>query len=100
MELPEAWPCASIRALPILHLVEQRQRLFDIVEPLQERIAPPGFDLEAISISTGGMNGSRQQVDDGLVIIARALFGFVRSEERRVGKECVSTCRSRWSPYH
>src|SRR3546814_3017867 len=26
--------------------------------------------------------------------------GLARSEERRVGKECVSTCRSRWSPYH
>src|SRR3546814_1309336 len=26
--------------------------------------------------------------------------GRHRSEERRVGKECVSTCRSRWSPYH
>src|SRR3546814_18918430 len=26
--------------------------------------------------------------------------GWKRSEERRVGKECVSTCRSRWSPYH
>src|SRR3546814_14879268 len=26
--------------------------------------------------------------------------GAARSEERRVGKECVSTCRSRWSPYH
>src|SRR3546814_9654414 len=25
---------------------------------------------------------------------------FARSAERRVGKECVSTCRSRWSPYH
>src|SRR3546814_9514064 len=25
---------------------------------------------------------------------------IVRSEERRVGKECVRTCRSRWSPYH
>src|SRR3546814_3322635 len=25
---------------------------------------------------------------------------LTRSEERRVGKECVSTCRSRWSPYH
>src|SRR3546814_15748248 len=25
---------------------------------------------------------------------------YFRSEERRVGKECVSTCRSRWSPYH
>src|SRR3546814_13639859 len=30
------------------------------------------------------------------------VFGLrpMRSEERRVGKECVSTCRSRWSPYH
>src|SRR3546814_17040717 len=26
--------------------------------------------------------------------------GKLRSEERRVGKECVRTCRSRWSPYH
>ena len=26
--------------------------------------------------------------------------GAYRSEERRVGKECVTTCRSRWSPYH
>src|SRR3546814_18543116 len=25
---------------------------------------------------------------------------YPRSEERRVGEECVSTCRSRWSPYH
>src|SRR3546814_4669963 len=30
---------------------------------------------------------------------AEKCFGQ-RSEERRVGKECVSTCRSRWSPYH
>src|SRR3546814_5992881 len=28
------------------------------------------------------------------------VYGTRRSEERRVGKECVSTCRSRWSPYH
>src|SRR3546814_3854333 len=34
-----------------------------------------------------------QRPDDGLGKIGRA-------EERRVGKECVSTCRSRWSPYH
>src|SRR3546814_16623278 len=27
-------------------------------------------------------------------------FNASRSDERRVGKECVSTCRSRWSPYH
>src|SRR3546814_10906341 len=30
----------------------------------------------------------------------RLLWFFERSEERRVGKECVSTGRSRWSPYH
>src|SRR3546814_5576782 len=30
----------------------------------------------------------------------RSSLGAQRSEERRVGKECVSTCRSRWSPYH
>src|SRR3546814_4567404 len=30
----------------------------------------------------------------------KALTKTERSEERRVGKECVSTCRSRWSPYH
>src|SRR3546814_14724867 len=28
------------------------------------------------------------------------LVPILRTEERRVGKECVSTCRSRWSPYH
>src|SRR3546814_12941498 len=32
--------------------------------------------------------------------IRAALQTSDRSEERRVGKECVSTCRSRWSPYH
>src|SRR3546814_17560637 len=31
---------------------------------------------------------------------AAPTLGERRSEERRVGKECVSTCRSRWSPYH
>src|SRR3546814_13708389 len=38
----------------------------------------------------------------GLLIIVwmQRLLRWVRSEERRVGKECVSTCRSRWLPYH
>src|SRR3546814_18766531 len=34
----------------------------------------------------------------GMVVGGAAIY--CRSEERRVGKECVSTCRSRWSPYH
>src|SRR3546814_3330701 len=35
-----------------------------------------------------------------LLLLAPPLAQVARSEERRVGKECVSTCRSRWSPYH
>ena len=31
---------------------------------------------------------------------AEQVHGMMRSEERRVGKECTSWCRSRWSPYH
>ena len=34
------------------------------------------------------------------LVMAQILAGIQRSEERRVGKECASMCRSRWSPYH
>src|SRR3546814_12316476 len=36
----------------------------------------------------------------GVILIAEGALSRKRSEERRVGKECVSTCRSRWSPCH
>src|SRR3546814_14663121 len=36
----------------------------------------------------------------GLAMLAAAFIGLTSSEERRGGKECVSTCRSRWSPDH
>ena len=40
-------------------------------------------------------------LDAGVVATVRsAREEFVRSEERRVGKECLRLCRSRWSPYH
>src|SRR3546814_2315511 len=39
-------------------------------------------------------------VEQSHVVAHGCLTLAVRSEERRVGKECVSTCRSRWSPYH
>src|SRR3546814_13923495 len=48
-----------------------------------------------------------QEVNDGLahgryffMDVARDGIALYRSEERRVGKECVSTCRSGWSPFH
>ena len=44
-----------------------------------------GDDLQAVIVT----------LDPGETVIAEE-----RSEERRVGKECPSKCRSRWSPYH
>ena len=38
--------------------------------------------------------------DNGLPTERRVQQHFGGSEERRVGKECTATCRSRWSPYH
>src|SRR3546814_6897754 len=51
-----------------------------------------------------GIADEREQLTRGIARMdGRVGHGrrrIVRSEERRVGKECVSTCRSRWSPYH
>src|SRR3546814_19319727 len=46
-----------------------------------------------IEISRSALLASVERLD-------RELDDVERSEERRVGTECVSTCRSRWSPYH
>src|SRR3546814_1389775 len=48
----------------------------------------------AVGIMVGAMDLS------GVGIKFSEFILDLRSEERRVGKECVSTCRSRWSPYH
>src|SRR3546814_12136763 len=49
------------------------------------RMSKPLLDMDKASIRLLSANGPSMRP---------------RSEERRVGKECVSTCRSRWSPYH
>src|SRR3546814_13838072 len=43
--------------------------------------------------------GHRQRADQIDLLLEAVDPHGIRSEERRVGKECVSTCRSRWSPY-
>src|SRR3546814_20152308 len=60
------------------------RKLDRIGESLQPHLLPPfGRDLEVLDAPTHFFTGQD-----------------ARSEERRVGKECVSTCRSRWSTYH
>src|SRR3546814_18550862 len=51
------------------------------------------FFVALLSNAVGGLD----KITETLDMIG---FNLGRSEERRVGKECVSTCRSRWSPYH
>src|SRR3546814_11562249 len=50
---------------------------------------------EALAIVPRACNGSRSSVPS-----SNPPKSALRSEERRVGRECVGTCRSRWSPYH
>ena len=56
------------------------------------------FADEAVCI--GPAKSNRSYLDIPSVISAAEITNVSRSEERRVGKECTSWCRSRWSPYH
>src|SRR3546814_14010502 len=47
-----------------------------------------------------GIDGQDQIIGQREARIDADISGLRGSEERRVGKECVSTCRYRWSPYH
>src|SRR3546814_18015612 len=62
------------------------------------------FALAAMAMMSVGLYGliEADVIDLAalLTMILLAASAMARSEERRVGKECVGTCRSRWSPYH
>src|SRR3546814_12430272 len=63
-------------------------RVADALVPLLHEAGP----VRREGAEQGDQVGRADQVD--------AAGEGIRSEERRVGKECVSTCRSRWSQYH
>src|SRR3546814_10953662 len=82
-----------------------------------DRLAELGAQIEAVANGVAGAADVQLEQTTGLPLMtvtpdraALARYGLsvaavqaavsIRSEERRVGKECVSTCRSRWSPYH
>src|SRR3546814_15645247 len=58
--------------------------------------AKPGYH----PITTGSVQEVIDEAKPAAAAAKPADADEARSEERRVGKECVSTCRSRWSPYH
>src|SRR3546814_15385330 len=61
------------------------------VGPPRARQRPAGFAAASVTSCDGNKSSATTIAPAGTT---------ARSEERRVGKECVSTCRSRWSPYH
>src|SRR3546814_981850 len=75
-----------------------------LVTGVQTCALPIWMPVKPLAIALDAVN----RLDDVLELEADAgedrppaeLLVIARSEERRVGKECVSTCRSRWSPYH
>src|SRR3546814_6110388 len=63
-------------------------------------VAGHAVEIAALDADEAGRPGAVGRLDAVLVADPRHAGLQRRSEERRVGKECVSTCRSRWSPYH
>src|SRR3546814_12468400 len=67
----------------------------------QGNLAVGGLGVSGADGSQVSVNiPSAGRIPGGATVERAVATGFDRSEERRVGKECVSTCRSRWSPYH
>src|SRR3546814_7018789 len=60
-------------------------------EPAHEKHLTPRLIAQRIMYCDDGSRADVDFIDDGLKM---------RSEERRVGRECVSPCRTRWSTYH
>src|SRR3546814_3432036 len=73
----------------------------DVCSSDLKRLATVAIDRRARRCGRGLEIGRRPvQACRRLFSLAEHSATRSRSEERRVGKECVSTCRSRWSPYH
>src|SRR3546814_13450616 len=87
-----------LAAIDIIHAqgrIEAREGRSGELRAAVERVLRRVLDTLAAGIAAG------EAIDVGIFdIVSREYRIAIRSEERRVGKECVSTCRSRGSPDH
>ena len=68
--------------------------------PEWQYVAPNGIVTRGDTVYIATADGIKLTWDDGRTWLVITDSAGARSEERRVGKECTMTCRSRWSPYH
>src|SRR3546814_4503008 len=86
-------------ALPISIVSDADGYASEVAEKLRAAGIRAETDLRNEKINYKVREHSLAKVPN-LLVVGRREADEGRSEERRVGKECVSTCRSRWSPYH
>ena len=102
-EVPDNWPVTDIAAVQscgpgdlvfadkpalLAHVLERKPAVVVAARSLRDQVASLAPTTVALFTSNVALAHS--------IIKQR----YARSEERRVGKECASMCRSRWSPYH
>src|SRR3546814_16690774 len=91
---PEIVPAGEIGLVLLLVVVEgvARKKLPQLAHRGADLAgAPPRIEIDPVAVA---------QHEKPAPAASDALLEHLRSDERRVGNECVSTCRSRWSPYH
>src|SRR3546814_13419977 len=79
---------------------EVAQKILAFVQVRSTSLRDALDKLDALGAGPEAMEQGRNELKEVLGLIHAFGVPETRSEERRVGKECVSTCRSRWSPYH
>ena len=73
--------------------------LEQILAGLQQKFT--GVDTAILTrIATKKAEGVTDETKVNSIVEGISFSDVLRSEERRVGKECLRLCRSRWSPYH
>src|SRR3546814_8488628 len=98
--LPACWQDRFTLQLPDFFFSSRRRHTRCALVTGVQTCALPIFDPAWPKMSIADANAALTAPGARFEMETVAVGGIPRSEERRVGKECVSTCRSRWSPYH
>src|SRR3546814_11649645 len=83
----------------LLRVIHSRNLAWSDLSEVGKQVERPLTDVEQLLTNVGD-DAHEITLATETIITALKLQRDARSEERRVGKEWVSTCRSRWSPYH